>query len=113
MSCVARVTALMLSIIRVPVIHRVGVLDPSCLGSRSHRPPMWRRAAGGGALLIVSAVAKPARLPGQYVAREGCMRAMDVMTTNVIIIDPDSSVQALATLLSERGISGVPVVDRD
>ena len=41
------------------------------------------------------------------------MRAMDVMTTNVITVDPNTSVQALATLLSERGISGVPVVDRD
>src|SRR5438874_7075177 len=41
------------------------------------------------------------------------MRAMDVMTTNVITVDPETSVQALATLLSERGISGVPVVDRD
>src|SRR6266404_6160388 len=41
------------------------------------------------------------------------MRAMDVMTTNVITVDPETSVQALATLLSERAISGVPVVDRD
>ena len=41
------------------------------------------------------------------------MRAMDVMTTNVITVDPDTPVQALATLLSERGISGVPVVDKD
>ena len=41
------------------------------------------------------------------------MRAMDVMTTNVITVDPNTSVQALATLLSERGISGVPVVDSD
>src|SRR5215472_2086318 len=41
------------------------------------------------------------------------MRAMDVMTTNVITVDPNTSVQALATLLSERGISGVPVVDKD
>jgi len=41
------------------------------------------------------------------------MHAADVMTTNVITVDPDTSVQALATLLSERGISGVPVVDRD
>jgi len=38
---------------------------------------------------------------------------MDVMTTNVITVDPDTSVQALAMLLSERGISGVPVVDSD
>src|SRR5215472_12208587 len=39
------------------------------------------------------------------------MRAMDVMTTGVITADPDMSVQAVATLLSERGISGVPIVD--
>jgi CBS domain-containing protein len=38
---------------------------------------------------------------------------MDVMTTNVITVDPNTSVQALATLLSERGISGVPVVEAD
>ena len=41
------------------------------------------------------------------------MRAMDVMTTEVISLGPDTSVQALAALLSERGISGVPVVDAD
>jgi len=39
------------------------------------------------------------------------MRAMDVMTPDVITVDPDTSVQAVAKLLSERGISGVPVVD--
>jgi len=39
------------------------------------------------------------------------MRAVDVMTTNVITVTPDTSVQTLAALLSERGISGVPVVD--
>ena len=39
------------------------------------------------------------------------MRAMDVMTTGVITVSPDMSVQAVAKLLSERGISGVPVVD--
>ena len=39
------------------------------------------------------------------------MRAIDVMTPNVITVDPDTSVQGLATLLSERGISGAPVVD--
>jgi CBS domain-containing protein len=33
------------------------------------------------------------------------------MTTNVITVTPDTSIQALAALLSERGISGVPVVD--
>ena len=39
------------------------------------------------------------------------MRALDVMTTGVITVAPDTSVQAVAKLLSERGISGVPVVD--
>src|SRR5437763_10508584 len=39
------------------------------------------------------------------------MRAVDVMTTDVITVDPDTTVQALATLLAERGISGAPVVD--
>jgi CBS domain-containing protein len=39
------------------------------------------------------------------------MRAMDVMTTDVITVGPNTTVQALATLLAERGISGVPVVD--
>jgi CBS domain-containing protein len=41
------------------------------------------------------------------------MRAMDVMTSEVISVNPDTSVQALAALLCERGISGVPVVDAD
>jgi CBS-domain-containing membrane protein len=41
------------------------------------------------------------------------MRAMDVMTTEVISVDPDTSVQALAALFWERGISGAPVVDAD
>ena len=41
------------------------------------------------------------------------MRAMDVMTPNVITVGPDTSVQRLAALLSERGISGAPVVDSE
>ena len=39
------------------------------------------------------------------------MRAMDVMTTEVITVDEHASVQALAELLCDRGISGAPVVD--
>ncbi|MBV8455195.1 MAG: CBS domain-containing protein, partial [Acetobacteraceae bacterium] len=39
------------------------------------------------------------------------MRAMDVMTTDVITVDPDTTIRAFATLLAERGISGAPVVD--
>jgi CBS-domain-containing membrane protein len=41
------------------------------------------------------------------------MLAMDVMTTKVVTIGADTSVQTLASLLSERGISGVPVVEGD
>jgi CBS domain-containing protein len=39
------------------------------------------------------------------------MRAMDVMTKEVLTVDASTTVRAVATLLSERGISGVPVVD--
>ena len=41
------------------------------------------------------------------------MRAMDVMTTDVITVDPDMTVQDFAKLLAERGISGAPVIDAD
>ena len=40
------------------------------------------------------------------------MRAMDVMTTNVITVSLDTSVQDVAKTLSERSISGVPVETR-
>ena len=39
------------------------------------------------------------------------MRALDVMTTEVLTVDVNTTVRAVAALLSERGISGVPVVD--
>ena len=39
------------------------------------------------------------------------MRALDVMTTAVVTVSPDSTVQDVAKLMSERGISGVPVVE--
>ena len=39
------------------------------------------------------------------------MRAMDIMTTAVITVGPDTPVQDLAKLLSDRAISGAPVVD--
>ncbi|HZU90596.1 MAG TPA: CBS domain-containing protein, partial [Stellaceae bacterium] len=39
------------------------------------------------------------------------MRAMDVMTTEVVTVGPDMSVQEVAKLMAERGISGVPVVE--
>jgi len=39
------------------------------------------------------------------------MRAMDVMTTDVISVDPNTTIRDLATLLAERGISGAPVID--
>jgi len=39
------------------------------------------------------------------------MRAADIMTTAVVTVHTNTTVQALAALLSGRGISGVPVVD--
>ena len=41
------------------------------------------------------------------------MRAMDVMTSSVIVVSPDTSVQAAAKLLDDNRISGMPVVDAD
>jgi CBS domain-containing protein len=41
------------------------------------------------------------------------MRAMDVMTTSVITVGSDTPVQEVAKILSERSISGVPVVDAE
>ena len=41
------------------------------------------------------------------------MRAMDVMTSEVITVEQNASVQAVAKLLAERGISAVPVVDSE
>jgi CBS-domain-containing membrane protein len=41
------------------------------------------------------------------------MRAMDVMTSEVITVDENASVAEVAKLLSERGISAVPVVDNE
>jgi len=41
------------------------------------------------------------------------MRAMDVMTSDVITVDENASVQAAAKLLVEHRISAVPVVDKD
>jgi CBS domain-containing protein len=41
------------------------------------------------------------------------MRAVDVMTSEVITVGEDASVQEAAKLMAEHGISAVPVVDRD
>jgi len=41
------------------------------------------------------------------------MRAIDVMTSKVITVDENATVQAAAKLLAEHGISAVPVVDKD
>ncbi|MCR4400942.1 MAG: CBS domain-containing protein [Syntrophomonadaceae bacterium] len=39
------------------------------------------------------------------------MKARDIMTSEVVYVTPDDSVDTVARLLSERKISGVPVVD--
>lgn len=41
------------------------------------------------------------------------MKASDVMTVSVITIEPDATVHTAAKLMLERGISGLPVVDKD
>ncbi|MGD9948719.1 MAG: CBS domain-containing protein [Desulfobulbus sp.] len=39
------------------------------------------------------------------------LKALDIMTKNVVTVNPQTSVRELATLLLERKISGAPVVD--
>ncbi|MCP4386009.1 MAG: CBS domain-containing protein [Hyphomicrobiales bacterium] len=41
------------------------------------------------------------------------MRAKNIMTTNVLTVGPNATVKETALLLAEKGISAVPVVDRD
>jgi CBS domain-containing protein len=41
------------------------------------------------------------------------MRVGGIMTTPVVKVGPDASVAEIARLMSERGISGVPVVDAE
>jgi len=49
--------------------------------------------------------------PVRDLIRRKKMHASDVMTRNVITVDSGATVQDVAGLLSERGISGAPVVD--
>ena len=44
-------------------------------------------------------------------AAGGALRARDLMTTDVLTVPPAMPVEALARLLAERHVSGVPVVD--
>lgn len=41
------------------------------------------------------------------------MKASDVMSTNVVTVAPDTPVKEIARLMTEKRISGVPVVGRD
>jgi CBS domain-containing protein len=45
--------------------------------------------------------------------RGRAMHAKDIMTSEVITVDEEASVQQVAKLLAERGISAVPVVDNE
>jgi CBS domain-containing protein len=39
------------------------------------------------------------------------LTAKDIMTRNIVTVKPDTSVEALASILIKNGISGVPVID--
>jgi CBS domain-containing protein len=41
------------------------------------------------------------------------MRAVDIMTTNLLTLGPDLPVGRAARMLAERGVSGAPVLDAD
>src|SRR5579862_7525141 len=45
--------------------------------------------------------------------RSGTMNVRDVMTSDVITVGPVTPLKEVATILSQCGISGVPVVDED
>src|ERR1700756_4232794 len=109
MSCVARVTALMLSIMSELLQGLPGNMG-GIWGSMPHLARHLPSPAGAWARRLVDHVKVPGSLLDYLSidAWEGAMRAVDVMTTNVITVDSETSVRALATLLSERGISGVP-----
>jgi CBS domain-containing protein len=44
--------------------------------------------------------------------RGGAYHVAQLMTTNVLTVDPDAPLKEVAQLLSEHGVSGVPVVER-
>ena len=44
---------------------------------------------------------------------ETALHARDIMTRNVAVVHPDTTLLDAVRLLSARGISGLPVVDRD
>ncbi|MDA8212479.1 MAG: CBS domain-containing protein [Clostridia bacterium] len=39
------------------------------------------------------------------------MQAKDIMTTDVITVAPEATVEEVAKIITDRGVSGVPVVD--
>lgn len=41
------------------------------------------------------------------------LKARDIMTTQVITVDPETEISAVAGILLDKRINGVPVVDRD
>lgn len=41
------------------------------------------------------------------------LRARDILTAHVVSVDPDVTVGAIAKLMLERGVSALPVVDRE
>jgi CBS domain-containing protein len=88
--------------------HYIGVVchDLGQLRPRRHdqdgRNLIWVNAGSG----------QPNTLLATQTVRGDAMRAIDVMTSEVISVDEDVTVPAVARLLAERGISAVPVVDK-
>ena len=64
---------------------------------------IWAYAGGGQRCILLLT----------QTVRGDPMHAIDVMTSEVISVDENATVPAVAKLLAERGISAVPVVDKD
>ena len=81
--------------VRAPADLRAGVIDPD------------------HGLKFTSASPSAASRSGRRSATEEmtAMQARDLMSSNLVVVPPDTPVAAIAELLAARGISAVPVVD--
>jgi CBS domain-containing protein len=93
----------------VPVV----AIDGSIVGIISEGDLMRRIVAGAehkrsGWLEIFSS---PEQLMAEFAKSHG-RKAADVMTRQVISVDPDTSLQEIANLLEKHGIKRVPVIEK-
>jgi CBS domain-containing protein len=97
---------------------RNGALEPRAVRSIRHLLHSNGSASTGiiersSALMRVKASQARVVKNTEATPRRADVKARDVMTRDVIIVRPDTSVRDIATLMVEKHISGVPVVTDD